>query len=90
MFALIVEDSSSRGKLQKLGMSISEANELIENPSTQRLVDNANSGNVNYIADVGGKLIRITTDPNGQRIISAGMVRANQIANGIASGRFTK
>jgi RHS repeat-associated protein len=81
---------SALEKLQKLDISVSEANEIIESPTTQRLVDNANSGNVNYIADVGGKLIRITTDPNGQRIISAGMVRANQIANGIASGRFTK
>jgi uncharacterized protein RhaS with RHS repeats len=76
-------------KLQKLGISIPEANELIESPSTQRLVDNANSGNINYIADVGGKLIRITTDPSGQRIISAGMMRANQVTNGIQSGRFT-
>jgi RHS repeat-associated protein len=81
---------SAIDKLQKLGLSIPEANELIESPSTQRLVDNANSGNVNYIADVGGKLVRITTDPNGQRIISAGIVRANSITNGIANGRFTK
>lgn len=77
-------------KLQKVGISISEANELIKSPSTQRLVDNANSGIINYIADVGGKLVRITTNPNGQRIISAGLVRANQIANGVSSGRFTK
>jgi hypothetical protein len=77
-------------KLQKLGISISEANELIESPTTQKLVDNANSGNINYIADTGGKLVRITTDPTGQRIISAGIVRANQISNGIANGRFTK
>jgi len=70
-------------------MSISEANELIESPTTQKLIDNANNGNINYIADVGGKLVRITTEPTGQRIISAGIVRANQIANGITSGRFT-
>jgi hypothetical protein len=76
-------------KLQKLGMSIQEANEIIKSPSTQRLVDNANEGNINFIADVGGKLVRITTDPAGQRIISAGLVRANSIANGIARGRFT-
>lgn len=77
-------------KLQKLGMSVPEANELIENPTTQRLIDNANNGNINYIADVGGKLVRITTDPGGQRIISAGIVQARNITNGIASGRFTK
>jgi hypothetical protein len=75
---------------QKLGVSISEANELIESPTTQKLIDNANNGNINYIADVGGKLVRITTDPAGQRIISAGIVRANQITNGIANGRFTQ
>jgi RHS repeat-associated protein len=77
-------------KLQKIGVSISEANELIESPTTQKLIDNANGGNINYVADVGGKLVRITTDPNGQRIISAGIMRANQVANGIANGRFTK
>ena len=81
---------SALEKLQKLDLSVSEANEIIESPSTQRLVDNANSGNINYIADVGGKLIRITTDPTGQRIISAGRVQANGIANGIANGRFTR
>jgi RHS repeat-associated protein len=77
-------------KLQKLDLSVGEANEIIESPTTQRLVDNANNGNINYIADMGGKLIRITTDPTGQRIISAGRVQANGIANGIANGRFTK
>jgi RHS repeat-associated protein len=81
---------SAIDKLQKLGVSISEANELIESPTTQKLIDNANNGNINYIADVGGKLVRITTDPAGQRIISAGIVRANQITNGIANGRFTQ
>jgi uncharacterized protein RhaS with RHS repeats len=81
---------SALEKLQKLGMSLSEANELLENPSTQRFVDNANGGNVNSFLDTGGKIIRITTDPNGQRIISAGIVQARNIANGIATGRFTK
>jgi|HubBroStandDraft_5_1064220.scaffolds.fasta_scaffold03954_12 RHS repeat-associated protein len=80
---------SAIDKLQKLGVSISEANEIIESPTTQKLVDNANNGNINYIADVGGKLVRITTDPTGQRIISAGFVQARNIANSIASGRFT-
>lgn len=88
--ALLPAVPSAIEKLQKLGISISEANELIESPTTQRLVDNANSGNINYVAEVGGKLIRITTDPGGQRIISAGIMRANQVVNGIANGRFTK
>jgi hypothetical protein len=71
-------------------MSVPEATELIENPATQRLIDNASNGNINYIADVGGKLVRITTDPAGQRIISAGIVQARNVTNGIAGGHFTK
>ena len=39
-------------------------------------------------AQVGDKLVRITLDPSGQRIISAGYVQARNIANSIASGRF--
>jgi RHS repeat-associated protein len=77
-------------KLQKLGMSVPEANELIENPSTLRLIDNLNDGNINYVADVGGKLVRVTTDPTGQRIISAGLMQARNIMNGLASGRYSK
>jgi hypothetical protein len=71
-------------KLQKLGMSVPEANELIENPATQRLIDNANNGNINYVADIGGKLVRVTTDPTGRRIISAGLMQARNITNGLA------
>jgi len=29
-------------------MSIQEANELLESPTTQKLIDNANGGNINY------------------------------------------
>jgi RHS repeat-associated protein len=76
-------------KLQQLGISIEEANAIVESPASQKLVDNLNDGNINVIQDVGGKLVRITLDPSGQRIISAGLVRARNIANGIASGRFT-
>ena len=75
-------------KLQNIGLSLSKANELIESPTTQKLIDTANNGNINYIANVGEKLVRITTDPTGQRIISAGYVQARNIANSIASGRF--
>jgi len=57
-------------------------------PGPPVLIDNLNNGNINVIQDVGGKLVRITLDPSGQRIISAGLVRANQITNGIANGRF--
>ena len=81
---------STIDKLQKIGVSIQEANQIVNSPASQKLVDNLNSGNINYVQDIGGKMIRITTDPTGQRIISAGTMRANQITNGLANGRFTK
>ena len=80
---------SALEKLQRLKISLSEANEIIESPTTQKLIDNANNGNINNIANVAGKLVRIKTDPNGQRIISAGYVQARNVANSVASGRFT-
>lgn len=78
-------------KLEKIGISLNTANAIIQNPASQKLIDNApnNAGNINVIQEIGGKLIRITMDPTGQRIISAGIVKANSITNGIASGRFT-
>jgi RHS repeat-associated protein len=76
-------------KLQKLGISVERANAIIQSPASQKLIDHANNGNINHVQEVGGKLIRITTDPTGQRIISAGIIRANSITNGIANGRFT-
>jgi len=78
-------------KLQNIGISLQKANEIIRSPISQKLLDNAqrNLGNINVIQDVGGKLVRITLDPSGYRIISAGYVRAYSVANGIASGRFT-
>lgn len=78
-------------KLRSLGISLETANAIVQNPASQKLIDNAaaNQGNINVIQEVGGKLVRITLDPTGQRIISAGIVRANSITNGIANGRFT-
>jgi RHS repeat-associated protein len=76
-------------KLQNLGISVQEASQIVGSPASQRLVDNLNNGNINWVQNIDGKLIRITTDPNAQRIISAGIMRANQVTNGIASGRFT-
>jgi hypothetical protein len=81
---------SALQKLNALGLSLRDANAIIDSPASQKLVDHANDLNVNYVQEVGGKLIRITTDPTGQRIISAGMMRASQITNGIANGRFTQ
>jgi RHS repeat-associated protein len=79
---------SAIDKLQKIGVSIQEANQIVNSPASQKLVDNLNNGNINYVQDIGGKLVRITTDPTGQRIISAGTMRANQITNGLKGGRF--
>lgn len=76
-------------KLQKIGISLEKANEIVSSPASQKLIDNLNSGNINIIQNIGGKFIRITLDPSGKRIISAGIVRANQVTNGIASGRFS-
>ncbi len=81
---------SALEKLNNLGLSPEQANEIIDDPSTARFVDNANDGNINYIQDMNGRLTRITTDPTGQRIISAGQVRLNQIINGLGKGRFTR
>ena len=80
---------SAIDKLRNLGLSLEQASAIVQSPASQKLIDNANNGNINHVQEVGGKLIRITTDPSGQRIISAGMMRANQITNGIAKGRYT-
>ena len=76
-------------KLQKIGLTLGQANAIVQSPATQKLIDNANNGNINCLQQVGDKVVRITTDPTGQRIISAGYVRANSIVNGLANGRFT-
>lgn len=89
MAPLLPAVPSAIQKLQKLGLTLQEANEIVRSPATQKLIDNSNSGNINCIQQVGGKLIRITTDPSGQRITSAGYVQARNVANSIASGRFT-
>jgi RHS repeat-associated protein len=75
-------------KLQKIGLSIYEAGKIVASPTAQRLIDTANGGNVNVIQQVGDKLVRITLDPSGQRIISAGYIQSRNVANSIASGRF--
>jgi hypothetical protein len=81
---------SALEKLRSLGISLEQANAIVRSPTSQRLIDNDNDGNINVIQEVGGKLVRITLDPSRERIISAGIVRANQITNGIARGRFVK
>lgn len=81
---------SAIDKLRNLGISLEQANAIVQSPTSQKLIDKANGGNINVIQEISGKLMRITLDPTGQRIISAGIVRANQITNGIANGRFVK
>jgi RHS repeat-associated protein len=75
-------------KLQKIGLSVYEAGKIVASPTAQRLIDTANGGNINVIQQVGDKLVRITLDPSGQRIISAGYIQGRNVANSIASGRF--
>jgi hypothetical protein len=50
-----------------------------------------NFGNINVLIpqlDGATGFIRVTFDPNMQRVISAGLIRASQVANGLATGRF--
>ncbi len=57
-----------------------------------RYFDNANGSNINALLsrrDGVAGFIRVTFGPNFQRVISAGLIRANQVTNAIASGRFT-
>jgi hypothetical protein len=76
-------------KLQRVGVSLQEANQIIDSPAAQHVVDNLHGGNINSYQTINGQIIRITTDPSAQRIISAGIVQARNIAAGINSGRFT-
>jgi RHS repeat-associated protein len=50
-----------------------------------------NWGNVNIFLsrpDGAAGFVRVTTDPSGTRVISAGLMRSGQVANGIVNGRF--
>ncbi len=50
-----------------------------------------NLGNVNtFLArpDGAAGFVRVTTDPSGTRVISAGLMRSGQVANGVINGRF--
>ena len=54
-----------------------------------RYVDTANGGNINCLFQYSqSSLLRVTLDPSSSRIISAGIMRANSLINGIARGRF--
>jgi RHS repeat-associated protein len=78
---------------EKFGVSATQlANRAIT--SGMKLVDNAeaNAGNINALLprlDGVSGWIRVTLDPTQSRIISAGLQSANQVINGLKSGRFT-
>jgi hypothetical protein len=94
---LLPAAGSAIGKLETLGEKfgvspVELANKAI-NTGT-RMIDNLakNAGNINSIIprpDGANGFVRVTLDPTGSRIISAGLQTANQVANGIESGRFT-
>lgn len=81
------------GAAPKIASLTSRYGKGIENTVLQngtRYVDTANGGNINVFMprpDASG-FIRITLDPSGERIISAGLNTVRNVDNGIASGRF--
>jgi hypothetical protein len=79
---------SAIDKLQRIGLSVQQASRIATSPASQRFIDTANRNNINVIQQVGGKLVRITLDPTGQRIISAGYLQGRNVANSVASWRF--
>jgi RHS repeat-associated protein len=79
---------SALEKLEEMGISEEAAYEIIENPSTWKVLDKFNDDNINFISEQGGKLVRITTSPDGTRIISAGYMQMRNLVNGFQSGRF--
>jgi filamentous hemagglutinin len=46
------------------------------------------SGNINVIQEVDGRLLRITTPSDVNKIISVGPIRANQVQNLIKRGAY--
>lgn len=60
---------------------------LVNNPAAQRVLD-ARTGHINVIQEVSGRLLRITVPRDAFKIISVGPIRARNVANSIANGRF--
>lgn len=95
--ALLPAVPSAIAKLQNLGEKFGVAATRLANQaitSGTKLVDNldGNAGNINApIArpDGASGWVRVTLDPTHSRIISAGLESANQVINGIRSGRVT-
>ena len=94
---LLPAAGSAMGKLEQLGgkfgvSPIDLANRAVTTGT--RFVDNLarNAGNINAIIprpDGASGFVRVTLDPSGSRIISAGLQTASMVRNGIESGRFT-
>jgi hypothetical protein len=81
------------GAVPKIASLASRYGEGIENrvlTNGTRYVDTANGGNINAFMPRpdGPGFIRVTLDPTGQRVISAGLNTAGNVTNGIANGRF--
>ena len=62
---------------------------FIRDPKVSKILDNR-SGNINHIKNIDGRLMRVTTPKNSEKIISVGRIRENQVRNLINKGDFTK
>ncbi len=86
--------SSASAKLNDLSARFNVSSVDIVNRAIaggQHLRDLSNEGNINMLLarpDAASGFIRVTTNPEMTRVISAGLMRSNQVANGIAGGRF--
>lgn len=84
---------SAAGKLGQLGekFSMTAKEVLDQGMKGTRFVDNANAGNVNILSarpDGGSGMLRVTLDPKGERVISAGLMRSRQVEKAIENGRL--
>jgi RHS repeat-associated protein len=85
--------SSAVPKLQKLSSETGMTTDEILTQSSQSPngeIDLHNDANINIYSpkSANGELIRITTNPEGDAIISAGTAQMSGVKNGIVNGRF--
>jgi hypothetical protein len=72
-------------------LSKSDAIKLVQNTG-KSLIDNrvGNIGNINTIANIGDKVIRVTTNPNATKIISTGIISsATKVQQYISNGSMS-
>lgn len=86
--------ASAQGKLSNLATQFNTTADQLVNTAmnASKYVDHANAGNINALfarPDAAAGFVRVTFDPNMHRVISAGLMRADQVSNAIANGRFT-